>query len=78
MLIKKGVPMKEIRSLRKGDFYIDGEIVSIQKTPRIVSIITSAGNLYNAHMKCGDYSVFRIDKYRRKCEKMLLGKMKNK
>jgi hypothetical protein len=43
--------------------------VSIQETPRIVSIITAAGNLYNAHMKCGDYSVFRIDKYRRKMER---------
>jgi hypothetical protein len=76
MLLQKGVPMKEIRSLNKGDFYIDGEIVSIQKTPRLVSIITSGGNLYNAHMKCGDYSVFRIDKYRRKREKMLAEKIK--
>jgi hypothetical protein len=33
---------------RKDDFYIDSEIVSI---------ITSAGNLYSAHMKYGDYSV---------------------
>jgi hypothetical protein len=77
MLVRKGVPMKEIRFLKKGDFYIDGEIMSIQKTPRIVSIITSAGNLYNAHMKCGDYSVFRNDRYRRKRERMLMESMKS-
>jgi hypothetical protein len=68
MLIQKGVPKNEIKALRQGDFYIDGEIVSIQRKGRIVSIITSAGNLYNAHMKTGDYSIFRIDKYRRKRE----------
>jgi hypothetical protein len=69
--------MKEIRSLRKGDFYIDGEIVSIQKTSRIVSIITDAGNLYNAHMKRGDYTVFRIDRHSRKRKKALIEKIKD-
>jgi hypothetical protein len=69
------VPKQEIRSLKAGDFYVDGEIVSVSKTPRMVSIITSAGNLYNAHMKCGDYTVFRVDRYRRKQEKMALGRM---
>jgi hypothetical protein len=69
MLVQKGVPVKEIGGLKKGDFYIDGEIVSVQKRGKIVSIITSTGNLYNAHMKCGDYSVFRVERYRRKQEK---------
>jgi hypothetical protein len=69
MLLQKHVPKQEIRSLRIGDFYVDGEIVSITRTPRMISIITSAGNLYNAHMKCGDYSVFRVDRYRRKKER---------
>ncbi|MDR2374878.1 MAG: hypothetical protein LBD96_00400 [Treponema sp.] len=69
MLLRKHVPKQEIRALRKGDFYVDGEIVSINKTPRMVSIITSAGNLYNAHMKTGDYTVFRVDRYRRKMER---------
>jgi hypothetical protein len=44
-------------AIRKGDYYVDGEIVSINKMPRMTLIITSAGNLYNAHMKCGDYIV---------------------
>jgi hypothetical protein len=69
----KGVPMKKIRSLKKGDFYVAGEIVSIQITPRIVSIINSEGNLYNAHMKRGDYTVFRIERYRRKTERGKVG-----
>jgi hypothetical protein len=69
--------MKEIRSLKKGDFYIDGEIVSLQKTPGIISIITSAGNLYNAHMKRGDYSVFRLERHSRKREKALMEKIKD-
>jgi hypothetical protein len=68
MLLQKGVPKELIRSLRQGDFFIDGEIVSLWKRNNIVSIITSAGNKYNAHMKTGDYSVFRVDKYRRKRE----------
>jgi hypothetical protein len=70
MLLQKHVPKQEIRSLRKGDFYVDGEIVSIQNTGRIVSIITSAGNLYNAHIKNGDYTVFRIKRYKRNMERM--------
>jgi hypothetical protein len=64
MLIRKDAPKQEIRSLKRGDFFIDGEIVSIQKTDRIISIITSADNVYNAHMKNGAYRIFRINKHR--------------
>jgi hypothetical protein len=72
MLLKKGVPKDEIRALKVGDFYEDGVITSLQKTGHIVSIITSAGNLYNAHMKQGVYSVFRVDRYRRRMERNVM------
>jgi hypothetical protein len=65
MLIRKDAPKKEIRALKRGDFFIDGEIVSIHKTDRIISIITSADNLYNAHMKNGTYTVFLINRHKR-------------
>jgi hypothetical protein len=70
MLVEKNVPMQEIRALKEGDFYIDGEIVSLRKQDRIISIVTSAGNLYNAHMKTGTYSVFKINREGEKRKKM--------
>jgi hypothetical protein len=70
MLLMKEVPNKEIRALREGDFFIDGEIVSIRRRNGIVSIITGTGNLYTAHTKPSGYSIFRNDRYRRKREKM--------
>jgi hypothetical protein len=62
MLVDKDVPKQEIRTLRRGDYYFDGEIVAIHKQGRIISIITDAGSLYNAHMKTGTYSVFKINR----------------
>jgi hypothetical protein len=69
MLIRKHVPKQEIKRLKMGDFFIDGLITFIQRNRNIVSIITNEDNLYNAHMKQGDYNLFRIDKYRRRLER---------
>jgi hypothetical protein len=69
VLLKKGVPKQEIKQLKAGDYYIDGVITFIQRKNNIVSFITDAGNLYNAHRKQGDYNLFRNDRYRRRKEK---------
>jgi hypothetical protein len=69
MLLRKGVPKEVIRALKTGDFFEDGTIVSLQRAGNIVSIITSAGNLYNAHIKQEGYTLFRVDRYRRRMER---------
>jgi hypothetical protein len=69
VLLRKEVPKRDIQTLKVGDFYEDGYITSLQKAGHIVSIITSGGNLYNAHLKQGQYTVFRVDRYRRRMER---------
>jgi hypothetical protein len=44
----------QIDILKRGDFYIDGEIVSLHKTDKMTTIITAAGNMHRAHIKTQD------------------------
>ncbi|MDR1955945.1 MAG: hypothetical protein LBQ30_03740 [Treponema sp.] len=59
MLVYKGVPKEEIKKLKIGDFFVDSEIVHLQKNGRVVSIITKNGSVFNAHHKEFTYNVFK-------------------
>jgi hypothetical protein len=59
MLIFKAVPKERIKSLKIGDFFVDSEIVNIQKKPNLISIVTRAGSVFNAHEKPRTFNVFK-------------------
>ncbi|MDR0710659.1 MAG: hypothetical protein LBF77_11405 [Spirochaetaceae bacterium] len=59
MLVLKGVLKEEIRKLKIGDFFIDSEIVNIQRKSNLISIITRAGGVFNAHEKQRTFNVFK-------------------
>jgi hypothetical protein len=59
MLIGKGIPKEKINVLKRGDFFVDSPIVSIQKKCNLVSIITEAGSVFNAHHKPHSYNLFK-------------------
>jgi hypothetical protein len=59
MLLLKGVPKAEIKKLKIGDFFVDSEIVNIQRKPKLVSIVTRAGSVFNAHWKSTYFNVFK-------------------
>ena len=71
MLITKNAPLDEgITNLKRGDFFIDGEIIYMQKVRRIVSIVTVNNTLYNIHLRENNtYSLFRIKRINRKIKK---------
>jgi hypothetical protein len=62
VLVLKGVPREKIRGLRVGDFFVDSEIVLIQKKGRVISITTKAQSVFNAHEKTGTFNVFKKKK----------------
>jgi hypothetical protein len=66
MLILRAVPKAEIRKLKMGDFFMDGEIVNIQKKLNFISIVTKTGSVFNAHEKPETFNVFKIEKHRPK------------
>jgi hypothetical protein len=57
--VLRGVPKEEIKKLRAGDFFMDEEIVTIQKRPNLISIVTRAGSVFNAHEKTETFTVFK-------------------
>jgi hypothetical protein len=59
VLVLRGVPKAEIKRLRSGDFFMDGEIINIQKKPNLISIVTRAGSVFNAHEKPQSFNVFK-------------------
>jgi hypothetical protein len=59
VLVSKGVPRGEIEKLRVGDFFMDSEIVSIQKQSNLVTIITGAKSVFHAHNKTKTFNVFK-------------------
>jgi hypothetical protein len=64
MLIRKGIPKPDIEKLTVGDFFVDGRIVSIHKCDFLITIVTDAGSVFNAHRKEHSYNLFQ--KSRRK------------
>jgi hypothetical protein len=62
MLILKGVLKAEIEKLKIGDFFVDSEIVNIQKKLHLISIVTRAGSVFNAHKKLQTFNVFKKNK----------------
>jgi hypothetical protein len=60
VLLERNVPVEKIRSLKKGAYFIDGEIIRLWKYHNIVAFITSAGSRYNAHKKPKSYNLFKI------------------
>jgi hypothetical protein len=66
MLVSRGVPKEEIKKLKKGDFFADSEIVNIQKKLNMISIVTRAGNVFNAHEKQQNFDIFKKTKLRLK------------
>jgi hypothetical protein len=59
VLVLRKVPKEAIRKLRVGDFFVDSEIVTIQRKAKVVSIVTRAGSAFNAHEKTGTFNVFK-------------------
>jgi hypothetical protein len=59
VLVSKGVPRGEIEKLRVGDFFMDGEIVTIQKQSNLVTIVTGAKSVFHAHNKTKTFNVFK-------------------
>jgi hypothetical protein len=59
MLLLKDVPKAEIRKLKKGDFFVDSEIINIQRKLSLISIVTRAGSVFNAHEKQKSFNVFK-------------------
>jgi hypothetical protein len=66
MLVQKNASMEYIRGLKVGDIYMDSIITSIRKKDRGFLIMTSNGNLYNAHLKTAYYNVFQTDRHKKK------------
>jgi hypothetical protein len=66
-MLFKGLPREQIETLKPGDFFVDGPVVSLQKqkhTPtcteyRYVVINTMAGSRCIAHLKFNAYNVFK-------------------
>jgi hypothetical protein len=59
VLILRGVPKEGIKKLKAGDFFMDGEIINIQKKPNLISIVTRTGSVFNAHEKPKTFNVFK-------------------
>jgi hypothetical protein len=59
MLLCRGVPKEEIKKLKVGDFFIDGEIVRLKKGHYMISFLTTTGNFFTAHEKLKTYNVFK-------------------
>jgi hypothetical protein len=59
MLVLKGVLKEEIRKLKIGDFFMDSEIVNIQRKSNLISIVTMSGDVFNAHEKQRTFNVFK-------------------
>jgi hypothetical protein len=66
MLVQKNASMEYIRGLKVGDIYMDSIITSIRKKDRGFLIMTSNGNLYNAHLKTAYYNVFQTERHKKK------------
>ena len=68
MLIIRNAPLNEgIINLKRGSFFIDGEVVFLQKVKRMISVVTNKGSLYNIHLKDDNtYSVFQIKRIKNK------------
>ena len=61
MIILKNAPLHEgVINLKRGDFFIDGEIVFIQQVKSIITVLTKEDNLYTVHLKRETYSIFKI------------------
>jgi hypothetical protein len=59
VLVLRGVPKEEIKNLKAGDFFLDEEIAAIQRKRNVISIVTRAGNVFNAHEKTKTFNVFK-------------------
>jgi hypothetical protein len=59
MLVLRGAPKEAIKKLRAGDFFMDSPIINIQKKPKLISIVTKPGNVFNAHEKPKAFNVFK-------------------
>jgi hypothetical protein len=66
MLVQKNASLAYIRGLKIGDTYRDSIITSIRKKDRGFLIMTSNGNLYNAHLKTNYYNVFKNERHKKK------------
>jgi hypothetical protein len=66
MLVQKNASLEYIRRLKMGDTYMNSIITSIRKKGRGFLIMTSNGNLYNAHLKTNYYNVFKNERHKKK------------
>jgi hypothetical protein len=64
MLLFRGLEKEKIDMLKVGDLFLDSPIVFIQRKRNIVSIVTEAGYVFNAHRKFHAYNVFRKNRKR--------------
>jgi hypothetical protein len=61
--VLRGVSKEEIRRLRVVDFFVDSEIVAIQRRYNVISIVTRANSVFNAHEKMKAFNVFKKVKH---------------
>jgi hypothetical protein len=59
MLLYRDVPKETIKNLKVGDYFVDSEIVIIQKKGNLISIVTKAGSVFKAHQKTSAFNVFK-------------------
>jgi hypothetical protein len=62
MLIMTDMPKGEVKNLKKGDRFLDSEIINLQKKERLISIVTRDGSVYTIHQKQKGYRVFKKQK----------------
>jgi hypothetical protein len=59
MLIMRDIPRADVKKLKKGGDFLGSEISNIQRTERLISIVTRDGNVYNIHTKHTTCRVFQ-------------------
>jgi hypothetical protein len=65
VVVLRGVPKEGIQRLRVRDFFMDEEIVNIQRKHNLISIVTKTGSVFNAHEKPEYFNVFKKVKHPR-------------
>jgi hypothetical protein len=62
MMVATGVPFKEFKGIREGDFIFDDEIIHLYKGPYYMKIHTKSGAVYTVHNKPWGYNIFKRTK----------------
>jgi hypothetical protein len=59
MFIMSDFPKEEAKKLKKGDNFFNFEIINLQRSSRLISIVTRDGNVYTIHTNRNPYRVFK-------------------